>query len=448
MRLDIEIRRIVRIAQCQGVFFLITQDGNRHAVDVLALVSPQVGVGIGRLHHVDGRHQARMLVGRIAIDDDVLDDGAELYVTALFQPLCNATAIQVVDGQAFVVQQQRNEFVDIVGYEVALGVHHEAMVFQQRRRDIYLDVLPLEPAFHLVISPTTAGVDGGQALNNHLHAVREFVDTRQTTFVLLAHHHTLVLAQRVLPKPQCHQRQAQRIVVCCRRYLHLSVNHVAIHLRSGIDRRSSLGGTVQPLVVLQETGDTEVTEHQFFVVLIAKQVVTRFDILVNDIVLVAIRQGCCSLQGNTAELSEVAVELIIRQTATLQILHEFVVAVLAFDVGLAVVGHVDQHFKAEILDDTHQFLFDDEVRIIDLQHPQAFHSFYEEHLRLSRVVAQGPDGSVHPAFQREVSHLTVHLHRRWCTRLDGTVVRATRHLERFTNADCCVQITTWALIGS
>ena len=271
----------------------------------------------------------------------------------------------------------------VVGNDVTLRVDDKAAVFQDGRRDIHLHILAQEPAFHLVIAPAVLRVDGSQSLHQHLHAVGQLVDARQAPLVLLAHHHPLVLAQRVLAQPERHQCDAQRVEIDRRCYLHFTVDDVVVHLGSCIHRRPRLRGAVQPLVVLHQAGDAEVAQHHLLVLLVAEEEVAGFDVLVYDIVVMAIGQGGGSLQGYAAELVEVAVQVILCQRSALQVFHQLVVTVFPVDVGLSVVGYLDHHLHVEVLDDPHQLLLEGEVRVIHLQHPHALVAFYQEDLRLA-----------------------------------------------------------------
>ena len=100
-------------------------------------------------------------------------------------------------------------------------------------------------------------------------------------------------------------------------------------------------------------------------------------------------QCCCSLQGYAAEQVDVAAEMEVAQRAALKILHQFVVAVLALDVGFAKVIDFDNHLEVERAYHQEQLLVDVEVGIVHLQHevPTLF-VLDEEYLRFSRGVAQ------------------------------------------------------------
>ena len=132
MRIQIEEQAVVGILESQHILFLITQDRDGQAMDVVTETAMQVLIGECRLHDIDSRHEACFLINRIAVDDDVLDCRAQFYAAAGLEPCGNTSVVQIVQRHALVVQQQRNQFVHVVGHEVALGVNDETVVFQQR----------------------------------------------------------------------------------------------------------------------------------------------------------------------------------------------------------------------------------------------------------------------------------------------------------------------------
>ena len=225
----------------------------------------------------------------------------------------------------------------------------------------------------------------------------------QSPLVLLAHHDALVLAQRILAQPERHQRDTQRVIVGGWGDLHLTVYYVVVHLRGSIDRRTSLRSAVQAFVTLHHAGNAEVAKYKFLMVLVAEEVVAGLDVLMNHIVVMAVGKCRSRLQGNTAELVEVAVKVVLAQRASAQILHQLVVAVLAVDIGLSVVGHLDNHLHVEVLDDAHQGLLDGEIRIIHLQHHLAFVAFYQEHLGLAGIIAKTLDATIDTTLQHKVA---------------------------------------------
>ena len=285
-----------------------------------------------------------------------------------------------------------------------------------------MDILAQEPALHLVILPSAGRIDSCQTLHNHLHTVRQFVDAWQTTLVLLTHHDTLVLAQRILTQPKCHQRDTQRVEVGSWCNLHLAIDNVVVHLRRSIYWCTSLCGSMQTTFFFNDTGDTEVTQHNFLVRLIAEEVVARLDILMDNVVVMTVGQCCSTLQGYTAELVEVAVEVVVCQRTTAEILHEFVVAALTLHIGLTIVGNLDDHLQIEILDNAHQTLLDGEVGVIHFQHTLALVAFYQEHLSLTRVVAQTFDTTIESTFQHEVA-------------ITELIIVTSRHLSAWSDGD-------------
>ena len=81
-----------------------------------------------------------------------------------------------------------------------------------------------------------------------------------------------------------------------------------------------------------------------------------------------ISQSGSSLKGDTAELGEVAVDGVAVHRSSLEILHQFIVAVFAIYIGLAKVIETDDHLKLHVEDNLHQVLLDVYIGIIDLQH--------------------------------------------------------------------------------
>ena len=97
---------------------------------IVTKIASQVLVRIGRFHHVNSSHQSCMLVDRIAVNYDILDSRTEFHITALFQPTCDTTIIQIINGQSLVIKQQGNQFVNIVCYEVLLWIYNETTILQ------------------------------------------------------------------------------------------------------------------------------------------------------------------------------------------------------------------------------------------------------------------------------------------------------------------------------
>ena len=129
MGLDIQEEGVVGISQRDSILLLIAQDGDGHTMKVVAQIASHILVRIGGLHHIDGCHQTGPLVYGIAVDNDILHSRAELHITALLQPACDTSVVEVVDGKTLVVDEQGDELVHIVCHQVLLGVYNEAAIF-------------------------------------------------------------------------------------------------------------------------------------------------------------------------------------------------------------------------------------------------------------------------------------------------------------------------------
>ena len=138
-------------------------------------------------------------------------------------------------------------------------------------------------------------------------------------------------------------------------------------------------------------------------ILVAEKEIAGFYILVDNIVVMAICQSGCSLQGNTAELVEIAIKVILVQGIAPEIFHQFIVTTLTVNVRLAIVVYPDDHLHIDILDDAHQGLLDGEVGIVYLQHSLAFLTFYQEYLSFARIIAQALDTTIDSSFKQELN---------------------------------------------
>ena len=176
---------------------------------VFAEVSFHILVRIGRFHRIDGSHQTSVLVDRITVHDNILHDGTQFLVTTGLQPTADTTCIKITYSQFLVVEQQRYQFVDIVCHQIAFRIDNETLIFQERRREVNRRRSAEEPFLHLIISPTFGGVHDSQSLNEQPDPLWQFVDMRNTAFILLTHHHPFVGTHRRLSQPQCHQGDTQ-----------------------------------------------------------------------------------------------------------------------------------------------------------------------------------------------------------------------------------------------
>ena len=435
MRLQIEVQFIIRISQSYFVFFLIAQYRDSCTMHIVTKIASQVLIRIGRLHNVNSGHQSCMLIDRIAVNNNILDSRTEFHITALFQPTSDTTIIKIINGQSLVIKQQGNQFVNIICYEVLLWIYDETTILQNGWRHINLHILAQEPALYFIISPTCLRINRRQSLNNHLYTIRQFVDSRQTTFILLTHHHTLILTQRIFTQPERHQRDTQRIEVGSRGNLHLTVNDVIVHFWGSIHWRTCLCRTVHFLVTFQHTGDSEISQHDFLVICLTEEIVARLDILVNDVIIMAICQCCSSLQGYATELVEIAIQIVWIQRTSTKIFHQFVIAILTVNIRLAIVVYPDYHLHTDILDDAHQRFLDGKVWIVHFQDALSFFTFNQEYLSLAGIIAQTLDTSIHSAFQKELyfaTRLTLHI----LTRTDGHLSIATGSRLTCTDAYC------------
>ena len=161
------------------------------------------------------------------------------------------------------------------------------------------------------------------------------------------------------------------------------------------------------LVAVHHAGDAEVAQHQLLVLLVTEEKVARLDVLVDDVAVMAVGQGCGSLQGYTTELVEVAVKVVVVQRSSAQILHQLVVTALPVNICLAVVENLDYHLHAKALDDAQQGLLDGEVGVIDLQHHLPLLAGYQKDLGLSGIVAKTFNAMIDLTLQDKVLHIRI-----------------------------------------
>ena len=289
--------------------------------------------------------------------------------------------------------------MDIVCNQIAVWIHNETLVLQERRRQVHLRRPAEEPLLHFVISPTACRIHHRQALDDHLDTFRQFVDMGNTALVLLAHHHTLIRTHWRLSKPQGHERDTQRIEIGGGRNLHHSVDHIGIHLRSCIDGSTGLGCLMRLAVLIQQGRYAEVSQYQFRMFLVTEEEVAWLHILVQDIALMTISQCGSSLQRDAPELVDITVKPVLRQRTASQIFHQFVKTVLALHVGLSIVEHFDDHLKAKRVDDLEYLLVDIKVGIIYLQHIVLAVILDQEHLCLTGIVAKDTHIPIADTFQ-------------------------------------------------
>ena len=401
MGFQIEEKTVIGVGQQEAILIDITQQGDGHAVSIITEVALHILIRIGRLHGINGCHQTGVLIHRIAVHHDILHDGAQLLVATRLQPGCDPTVIQITDGQFLILEKQGNQLMDIVSHQILVWVDDKALVLQEGRRHIDLRTTAKEPLLYLLITPAVIRIDNGQTLYNHPHTLGQFLHMGDTAFILLTHHDTLVRTHGRLTQPQGHQTDTERIIVGCRGHLHHTVNHVGVHLGSGIDGGTGLGGLMGLAILIENAGDAEIAKHQFCMLLVAEEEIRRFDILMQNITLVTVSQGSRTLQGDTTELVDVAVQMIFAHRTTTKVFHELIIAVLALYVGLTVIVDPHDHLEIEVVDCLEDLPVDIEIGIVDLQNEVLTITFNEKHLGLTRVVTQRLNVPVCDTFQEK-----------------------------------------------
>ena len=101
-------------------------------MNIVAQVASCILIRIGRLHSIDRSHETGMLVDRVFVDHDVFHDRRQFHVAARLQPLADSAVVQIACCQLFVLDEQRNQLVYVIGYQVAVGVDDEVLVFEER----------------------------------------------------------------------------------------------------------------------------------------------------------------------------------------------------------------------------------------------------------------------------------------------------------------------------
>ena len=101
-----------------------------------------------------------------------------------------------------------------------------------------------------------------------------------------------------------------------------------------------------------------------------------------------VSQSCCCLKGYAAELVHIAVKLIFGHRASVQILHQLVVAMLSVYVGLTEIVNLHYHFEVEVKHRLQYLAIYVEVGIVNLKHVFLLVFFNQEYLRLTRILAK------------------------------------------------------------
>ena len=161
-------------------------------MNIVTEISLYIFIRIGRLHHIDCCQQTCLLVYRITIHYDILDNRTQFLVTTRFQPSTDLTIIKISNSHLFVIQQQRNKFMDVICHQIPVRIDNETLIFKEWRGEIHFWTTTFKPLFNFIISPTVHGINHCQTLHDHTHTLRQFLDVRNSAFVLLAHHNTLI----------------------------------------------------------------------------------------------------------------------------------------------------------------------------------------------------------------------------------------------------------------
>ena len=157
------------------------------------------------------------------------------------------------------------------------------------------------------------------------------------------------------------------------------------------------------LVTIQHTGDAKVAQYYLRMLLITEEEVAGFDILMDDIAVMTISKCGSSLQGNTAELIEVTIQIIVRKRTSSQILHQLIVTILTIYISLAIIVNLHDSLHAKTLDNPQQCLLDGEVRIIYLQHHLLLVALDQKNLCLTRIVTETFKVMVNFSFDKKIT---------------------------------------------
>ena len=136
-------------------------------------------------------------------------------------------------------------------------------------------------------------------------------------------------------------------------------------------------------------------------VLVSEEIIGWLDVFMKNTVAMAIIQRSGSLKGDATELIEITVQMILLKGASLQILHQFIAAVLSVYIHLSEIVELDHHLELKAVDASHQLLVDVIIGIIDLQHIFLSSMIHQKDLSLARVLAQRTHEPILFAFQCE-----------------------------------------------
>ena len=162
--------------------------------------------------------------------------------------------------------------------------------------------------------------------------------------------------------------------------------------------------------------------------LVTEEIVGGLDVLMQQVVLMTVGQGSSSLERQTAETVVVAIDSHILQGATLQVLHQLIVAVLTVYIRTTVVLKVNNHLKLERANQLEQFLIDIEIGVIELQHILLTLSLNQIDLSLTGVITQTSHQFIVQSLQTKIlsRRLVSAVARCWSFRTHGGLSRLLR----------------------
>ncbi len=131
MRLQIKPELIVFISKQDAVFVTVSQHGNHNTVNIITEVSLNVRIGESGLHRIDRSHQSCLLICWIAILNNILDNRTQLCISALLQPVGQTASIEIALRQSLVLEQQRNQLMNIVSNDILVRIDNKALIAQQ-----------------------------------------------------------------------------------------------------------------------------------------------------------------------------------------------------------------------------------------------------------------------------------------------------------------------------
>ena len=143
------------------------------------------------------------------------------------------------------------------------------------------------------------------------------------------------------------------------------------------------------LIVLHHCRNTEVSENKLCMLAVTEEEIAGLYVLMYNPKVMAVFEGSGSLQGYTAELVHVAIDLIFVESATLKVFHKFVVAIHSIHIHLSEVVGPDYHLEVDSRDEFHQLLLYLKLWIIYFEYELFLIFLDKEYLPLTGIVAEG-----------------------------------------------------------